>query len=295
MWNYTEKVMDHFLNPRNVGEIDDADGIGDVGNLVCGDAMKLFVKIADDKKTIKEVKFRTFGCASAIASASALTEMLHGKTIEEAVQFTNQDIADYLGDLPEAKMHCSVMGMEAFQAALKDMHLRHPEIPLPKNMPEEFQDKIICHCFNVTETQIRNAVKTNHLKTVEQVTNFCKAGGSCGKCKGDIQKIINEIVPPEPATALACSCNESSSGCTNFKTNLERIEKIQNVFDKVVRPALKQDDGDAELVDVKKNVVLVRLLGHCASCPTANITFKNWIEKILHDEVSEAIVVKRAE
>ena len=103
MWNYTDKVMDYFLHPRNVGEIADADGVGEVGNIVCGDAMKLSVKMSPDGRTIADVKFQTFGCASAIASASALTEMLKGKTLEEARRLTNQDIADYLGELPEEK------------------------------------------------------------------------------------------------------------------------------------------------------------------------------------------------
>ncbi len=113
---YSEKVMDHFLHPRNVGHIDDADGIGEVGNVKCGDIMKMYLKIDDD--TITDVKFETFGCGSAIASSSMATELIKGKPVEEAMELTNKAVAEALDGLPDYKMHCSVLAEEAIKAAL---------------------------------------------------------------------------------------------------------------------------------------------------------------------------------
>lgn len=120
---YTDIVMDHFLNPRNVGEISGADGVGEVGNAKCGDIMKMYLKIKDGR--IEDVKFETFGCGSAIASSSMATEMIKGKTIDEALAVTNRDVVDALGGLPAHKLHCSVLAEEAVKAAVKDYYDRN--------------------------------------------------------------------------------------------------------------------------------------------------------------------------
>ena len=122
---YSEKVMDHFLHPRNVGVIEDADGVGEVGNAKCGDIMKMYLKIEDD--TIKDVKFETFGCASAIASSSMATELIKGQKLEDAMALTNKAVAEALDGLPDYKMHCSVLAEEAIQSALEDYKAKNPE------------------------------------------------------------------------------------------------------------------------------------------------------------------------
>lgn len=120
---YTETVMDHFTHPRNVGEIPDADGVGEVGNAKCGDIMKMYLKIKDDR--IEDVKFETFGCGSAIASSSMATELIKGKTIEEALAVTNKQVVDALGGLPAYKLHCSVLAEESIKAAVKNYYDRN--------------------------------------------------------------------------------------------------------------------------------------------------------------------------
>ena len=189
MWDYTDKVMDHFKNPRNVGAIPNADGTGQVGSLVCGDALKLTIKVNKETEVIEDAKFETFGCASAIASSSALTELIKGMTLEEAAAVTNQDIVKLLGELPEAKMHCSVMGMEALQAAIAD----YKGEPNPFEKLDDHDGKLICKCFGVTDLKILRVAKENDLHRAEEITNYCKAGGACGSCLGAIQRLLDDM------------------------------------------------------------------------------------------------------
>ena len=121
---YTDTVMDHFMHPRNVGEIADADGVGEVGNAKCGDIMRMYIKVDKDTQTISDVKFNTFGCGSAIATSSMATEMIKGKTIDEALALTNKEVVEALGGLPAHKLHCSVLAEEAIKNALKDYYDR---------------------------------------------------------------------------------------------------------------------------------------------------------------------------
>lgn len=283
MWDYTDKVMDHFKNPRNVGSIPDADGTGQVGSLVCGDALRLTIKVNKQTDVIEDAKFETFGCASAIASSSILTEMIKGKTIAQASKITNQDIANALGSLPAEKMHCSVMGMEALDAAVKSYRQGGKPVIF-----EQEAEKIVCKCFNVSEEAIIKAIRTNHLTSVEDVTHFTKAGGACGQCKGEIQKILDKV---NSACALPSGADTKTYG---QMTLVEKIKTIEKVLEEDVRPKLNLDGGSVELVDLAGSVVKVRLMGMCSGCAGAQGTLKNFIEKVIQEKVSKDLTVEQA-
>ncbi|MHC4220804.1 MAG: Fe-S cluster assembly protein NifU [Planctomycetota bacterium] len=278
MWDYTEKVKDHFFNPRNVGEVENPDGIGEVGSLACGDALKLTFKL-DDKGKIADAKFKTFGCASAIATSSVLTEIIKGMTIDEAANVTNKDIAEYLGGLPEQKMHCSVMGREALEAAIENYQSGGTK-------KHELAGKIICTCFGVTEEEIRRVITENDLIDVEEVTNYCKAGGGCGGCKGEIEKIIKEIQGDKVQAPEAAPAKPAKL------TNIKKIELIQQTINEQIRPALRADGGNLELIDVVGNKVIVAFRGMCAKCKLTEITIKDVIEAKLREFVSAELFVE---
>ncbi len=183
MWDYTDKVKEHFLKPRNVGEMENADGIGETGSLSCGDALKLYLKINKNERIV-DASFMTFGCASAVASSSALTEMIKGMTLDDAQKLTNDDISDYLGGLPKAKMHCSVMGAVALKKAIANY--RGIQI---LDKPGE----IVCECFDITDLEIIDVVKNNDIGTTDDVTDYLKAGGGCGQCLDKIEQIIESV------------------------------------------------------------------------------------------------------
>lgn len=272
MWEYTDKVREHFLNPRNVGEVDNPDGVGEVGSIACGDALKLTIKVDGDNK-ITDAKFQTFGCASAIASSSALTEMVIGKTVEEAQLITNDHIAEFLGGLPKEKMHCSVMGQEALDKAIA-CYLGEPE--------KVAEGNVVCECFGVTDVQIEHALSEHSLKTVEEITNYIKAGGGCGKCHEDIEAIIAKVNGTRvdaPATPKAL-------------TNIEKIKLIEETLEREIKPALQQDGGDIQLIDVDGDRVLVKLTGTCATCAMSQITLKDYVESKLKELVASTLVVE---
>jgi len=280
MWDYTDKVREHFFNPRNVGEIENPDGVGEVGSLACGDALKLTFKLDEDGR-IADAKFKTFGCASAIATSSVLTEMIKGMTIEEASKVTNRDIADYLGGLPEQKMHCSVMGREALEAAIENYRSggkkRH-----------ELEGKVVCTCFGVTDKEIERVIHENNLTTVEDVTNYCKAGGGCGGCKAEIEKIIEKI-QGETTTKEAPAPAPRRPGKL---TNIQKIQLIQQTINEQIRPALRADGGNIELIDIEGNKVIVAFRGMCAQCRLAEFTMKDVVEARLREFVSEDLFVE---
>jgi NifU-like protein len=279
MWNYTEKVRDHYLNPRNVGELTEPDGFGEVGNITCGDALRLTFKL-DKEGKVSDIRFKTFGCGSAIASASVLTEMCKGKTLDEIKKITNKDIAGALDGLPKEKMHCSVMGQEALDAAI-----RFYESGGQKTQPAVKEGTVVCTCFGVTDKEIEAAVRDNKLSTIEEVTNFTKAGGGCGGCHGEIQNIIDRVrsvkhlEPPKAAVRL---------------TTLQKIDRIRTVLEKEIKPLLARDGGDCEFVDIDGDRVFLRLTGHCAGCAFSTMTLKQVIEKTLRQKVADELSVELA-
>ena len=278
MWNYTEAVHDHFLRPHNVGPLEGANAIGEVGSLTCGDALKLYLKI-NDQHIIEDASFETFGCASAIASSSVLTDMVKGMSVEDALKITNKDITNALGGLPKQKMHCSVMGQEALEAAIRQWK---GEPPVPHAHEE---GKLVCKCFGITDAQIIRAITENALKTVEEITNYTKAGGACGECLDEIAEILAAQLKQKPLVELKPKPR---------LTNVQRMQKVLKTIDEEIRPQLAADGGDIELVDVDGLRVVVSLRGRCAQCRSSEVTIRDLVQRLLREHVEADIVVEEA-
>ncbi len=276
MWDYSEKVKDHFFAPRNAGAVEGANAVGDVGSLSCGDALRLSLKVDPDTETILDAGFQTFGCGSAIASSSALTEIIKGYTLDEALKVSNQDIADYLDGLPPEKMHCSVMGREALQAAIANYR------------GEDWKDDheegaLVCKCFAVDEVLIEETIKANGLHTVEDVTNYTKAGGGCSACHEGIEEILVRVLAERgeqfDPTGSSAAVLQPSQGKL---CNLLRIRRIEAAIEGI-RPNLQRDDGDVELLDVDGKTVFVKMTGACAGCQVAAVTLDGIQQRIVED------------
>lgn len=302
MWDYSEKVKEHFYNPKNAGAVPEANAIGDVGSLSCGDALRLTLKVDPETDVILDAGFQTFGCGSAIASSSALTEMIKGLTLDEALKISNQDIADFLDGLPPEKMHCSVMGREALQAAVANYRGEELE-------DDHEEGALVCKCFAVDEVMVRDTIRANQLSTVEDVTNYTKAGGGCSACHEAIERVLTEelaargevfvaaptkakkkvvtLESPKPAPAAAPAA--PAEPAAGKMTNLQRIRRIETVLASI-RPTLQRDGGDVELLDVDGKSVYVKLTGACTGCQMAAMTLGG-IQQRLIEELGEFVKV----
>ncbi len=262
MWNYSEKVKDHFFNPRNARVVAEANAVGDVGSISCGDALRLMLRVDPQSETILEAGFQTFGCGSAIASSSALTELIIGRTLNEAEQVTNQQIADYLDGLPPQKMHCSVMGQEALRAAIANYR--------GETLDDDHEEgKLICKCFGVDEGQIRRAVLTNGLTTLEEVINYTKAGGGCTSCHESIELALADILAEQQAAPVVAM---EATKDPHWQEVVDAITEL--------RPHIQADGGDMSLINVANHKVTVSLSGSCSGCMMTDMTLA-WLQQKL--------------
>jgi NifU-like protein len=285
MWDYSDKVKEHFFNPKNAGAVANANAIGEVGSISCGDALRLTLRVNEESEVIEEAGFQTFGCGSAIASSSVLTEIIKGMTLDEALKVTNNDIAAELDGLPPEKMHCSVMGREALQAAVANYR------------GEEWKDDheegaLVCKCFAIDAVMIEEMVWANKLRTVEDVTNYTKAGGGCAACHEDIEAILEKVLKERGETFDPNAAPIEKPALTAAKaplTNLQRIRKIEEVLTSL-RPQLMADGGDVELVEVIDNIAYVNMTGACSGCQMAAMTIAG-IQQRLMEVLGEFIRV----
>ena len=286
MWDYSEKVKEHFFDPKNAGAVENANAIGEVGSISCGDALRLTLRVNEDNDIIEDAGFQTFGCGSAIASSSALTEIIKGMNVDDALKVTNQDIADFLDGLPPEKMHCSVMGREALQAAVANYR------------GEEWEDDheegaLICKCFAVDAVMIEETIRANDLRTVEDVTNYTKAGGGCSSCHEGIEEILEMVLEEKgekfDPNAASKTAEPAIAAASGGMTTLQRIRRIETVIESI-RPTLQADKGDVELLDIDGNTVYVKMTGACSGCQMAAVTIGG-IQQRLIEELGEFIKV----
>jgi NifU-like protein len=204
--------------------------------------------------------------------------LIKGKTLAEAEKITNKEIAAFLGGLPDQKLHCSVMGREALEAAIHNYRTGETSL---KNLDEH----IVCTCFGVSENEILRVIRENGLTGVDEVTNFCKAGGGCGQCRGEIAELIERVVEERKASPAV-------SEPPRKMTNLQKMKLIEEVVAREIRPALQRDKGDVELVDVDGDKVIIAFRGMCAGCQSSDFTRHNFIEAKLKEFVSPSIIVE---
>ncbi|ATQ67954.1 MULTISPECIES: Fe-S cluster assembly protein NifU [Methylosinus] len=321
MWDYSEKVKEHFFNPKNAGVLSTANAVGEVGALACGDALKLMLHIDPVTEIILDARFQAYGCGSAIASSSAVTELVIGKTLAQASAIGSRDIANHLGGLPVEKMHCAVMGYEALQSALAAFRGEARRF-------EHEEGALVCRCHGVDERVIEGAIREHQLTSVEQVTARTMAGSGCTTCYERIEDILVRVTAealriqeaaqiaaeaaaaqakepapgtvtllaarprpaqpraetPRPASAVAASSPLTpSSPLPPPSAGMTNLKKIRLIEETIedLRVYLRKDGGDCELIDVDGSNVLVSLTGACVGCQMASVTVSGIQERLI--------------
>ncbi len=314
-WEYSKKTMQLFMDAvhgkpgTHMGEIENADGFGEHGSIACGDALRFTFRVerhpTDPKEDrIVEARYLTFGCTSAIAASEALCALIEeGRyTPIQALKITNKDIVDYLEGLPKEKLHCSVMGAEALEAAVFNWAMKRgvdlAALGIDITRKEQEEGRLVCKCFGLTEPYLRRKIQELNLRSIADITGAVKAGGACMSCHhapGGLQDLLDEAWgrqptvlkarPEPPLERFVAAITENGLSPYQF------AKKVERVIDEVVRPQLARDGGDLEIVDIKDTLVYCRLVGACAGCVGASRTIKMMVEQALKERVDERIRV----
>ncbi|HLA85561.1 MAG TPA: iron-sulfur cluster assembly scaffold protein [Thermoguttaceae bacterium] len=321
-WEYSEKTKQLFMDAvhgkpgTHLGEIEEPDGLGEHGSIACGDAMRFMFRVErhptdPTKDVITAARYLTFGCTSAIAASEALCAIIEqGRyTPIEALKIKNQDIVNFLEGLPSQKIHCSVMGAEALEAAVFNWAQRRGvdlrELGVDIHADEQEEGRIVCKCFSMTEPYLRRKIKELNLRTIPEITGALKAGGACMSCHhtpGGLQDLLDDIwgkhpmklpvlpvggMPADTEVPGAADASQLSPGMSPYQFS----KQVESVLEHHVRPLLQKDGGDVEIVDIKGARVYCRFIGACAGCQAAAQTLKLLVEGPLKEHVDERIRV----
>ena len=309
---YSKKVQDRMNNPVAMGELNEEDAarlggklvVADFGAESCGDAVRLFWIVDPKTNKILESKFKSFGCGTAIASSDAMAELCVGKTVDEAIHITNQDVEAFLRDdentpaVPPQKMHCSVMAYDVILEAAAQY----------KGVDRETLTNadIVCECARVTKQEVIDAIRTHNIQEVEEIIKITKAGSYCKSCirpgghePKDIYlvDILADVKAQMEQEKREAAADASLSGNLSFDkmTIVQRIKAVETIIDEYIRPMLVMDGGDMEIIDIKENTpyydIYIRYLGACGSCASGSTGTLYAIESTLRQKVDENIRV----
>jgi NifU-like protein len=311
-WEYSEKTKQLFMDAvhgkpgTHMGEIEHPDGLGEHGSIACGDALRFTFRVRRDptdplRDVITDARYLTFGCTSAIASSEALCALIEqgGYTPIAALKISNRDIVEYLGGLPDQKIHCSVMGAEALEAAVFNWAQKRgvdlAALGVDIRPDEREEGRLVCQCFGLTEPYLKRKIRELGLKTIAEITGAVKAGGACMSCHhkpGGLQDLLNEVWGVQPVLLKVLPSVPEPREPAADRPALSPYQfskRVEQVLDEYVRPMLKRDGGDVEIVDIKDLVVYCRLVGACSGCGGAGMTMKLMVERTLKDTVDDRI------